>query len=285
MLLGLHIGDSLGASLEFGPPRDRSNFHRDITGGGAHNWPAGAATDDTELMIELLMSLIETEGKFNIYDFSGRLMEWMVGEPADIGKTTFMAISRMMEGLPPKDWPDYAPNTQGNGSLMRVAPMVFFPYDFELVKKQASVTHGHINCAVVDFIFLNALKDALNDVPKETIYKNAIKTAHAFDRDQVTSHLEQIPNLSWDALPTSGWCIHTLGAAFWALLKTKSFEEGLIEIVNRGDDSDSCGAVAGALLGAYYGLESIPERWLKSIRQKTKIKNLINQWDRNVAIL
>lgn len=275
MLLGLHIGDSLGASLEFCPPRDRGYFFRDITGGGAHDWLAGAPTDDTELMILLLESLVENKGQFDLYDFSGRLMEWFVNEPADIGRTTFNAISRMMDGLSPKDWPDYAPNTQGNGSIMRVAPMVLFPYDFDIVKKQAAVTHGHINCAVTDFIFLNALKDAFNEVPKEQIYLNALKTAKSFERDAVTNHLEVIPNLSWENLPTSGWCIHTLGAALWALLKTDSFEEGLIEVVNRGDDADSCGAVTGALLGAYYGMNAIPDRWLSVVKQRKHIESLL----------
>jgi len=66
-----------------------------------------------------------------------------------------------------------------------------------------------------------------------------------------------------------------LGSAFWALLNTNSFEEGLVEIVNRGDDADTCGAVTGALLGAFYGIDQIPHRWLEVIKQRKHITKLL----------
>ncbi len=282
MLMGLHIGDSLGATLEFGPAISRDNFHKDIIGGGVHNWTAGAPTDDTELMLLLFESLIEHNGQFDPSDFSGRLMYWFISKPADMGRTTSNAITRMIEGLPKSKWPDHGTLSQGNGSLMRVTTLVLFPYDFELVKNQASVTHGHINCVVCDYIFINALKDALNGLDKLIIYKNALSSARDYKIVEIISHLELIYNLSWENLPTSGWCVHSLGAALWSLLNTDNFEVGLIEIVNRGDDSDTTGAITGALLGAYYGPSQIPDRWQSKILMKNKILELLIKYN-NIA--
>ena len=88
--------------------------------------------------------------------------------------------------------------------------------------------------------------------------------------------------MPWEKLETSGWCIHTLKAALWALYHTKSFEEGLISIVNRGDDADTCGAVSGALLGAYYGVESIPLKWLNKINRKKDLIKLIDLYKQSL---
>ena len=63
----------------------------------------------------------------------------------------------------------------------------------------------------------------------------------------------------------SGFVVETLQAVFQALFATKSFESCLIEVVNRGGDADTTGAIAGMLAGACYGLAGIPQRWLKAL--------------------
>ena len=63
----------------------------------------------------------------------------------------------------------------------------------------------------------------------------------------------------------SGYVVDTLQAVFQSFFATESFEDCLIDVVNRGGDADTTGAIAGMLAGAYYGLESIPKRWLKAI--------------------
>jgi ADP-ribosylglycohydrolase len=49
--------------------------------------------------------------------------------------------------------------------------------------------------------------------------------------------------------------------AFWELVHAGSFEAGLIDVVNRGGDADTNGAVTGALLGSLYGEAHIPSTW------------------------
>jgi ADP-ribosyl-[dinitrogen reductase] hydrolase len=63
----------------------------------------------------------------------------------------------------------------------------------------------------------------------------------------------------------SGWVIETMQAVLQALLDTGSFEDCLIDVVNRGGDADTTGAIAGMLAGAIYGREALPARWLKAL--------------------
>jgi ADP-ribosyl-[dinitrogen reductase] hydrolase len=276
ILLGLHIGDSLGATLEFEPPRNRENFHTEIVGGGSLNWKAGEPTDDTTMMLMLLESMVE-QGEFDPYDISGKFMEWKATDPKDMGRTTYYAIENMIQGKPVGKWGMPGVFDQGNGSLMRCAPLALFDqFCFKLCREQAALTHAHPNCAICDFIFIRAIQKAATGVDKWEIYREALKTAHDMGSD-VYSELKKVERTSWDQLPTTGFVLHTLAAAFWALLNTDNFESSLIEIVNRGDDADTCGAVTGALCAAYYGLEQIPIRWLDRIQEREKITDLVER--------
>jgi ADP-ribosyl-[dinitrogen reductase] hydrolase len=62
-----------------------------------------------------------------------------------------------------------------------------------------------------------------------------------------------------------GYLVDTLKAVFQALFATDSFEGALIDVVNRGGDADTTGAILGMIAGALYGPESIPPRWLKAL--------------------
>jgi ADP-ribosyl-[dinitrogen reductase] hydrolase len=70
------------------------------------------------------------------------------------------------------------------------------------------------------------------------------------------------PNIVAGALPTTGYVVDTLRIACWALLAHDTFEEALVAAVNLGGDSDTQGAVTGALAGARWGYDHIPTRWV-----------------------
>jgi ADP-ribosyl-[dinitrogen reductase] hydrolase len=85
--------------------------------------------------------------------------------------------------------------------------------------------------------------------------------------------IEAAPLRNRDQLANSGWVRHTLESAVWGLMTTDSFEEAVIQVVNLGRDADTAGAVVGALAGAAYGLEAIPERWKGAIRGQWPAKS------------
>jgi ADP-ribosyl-[dinitrogen reductase] hydrolase len=121
-----------------------------------------------------------------------------------------------------------------------------------------------------DQIFIESLKMALAGQSKETIFFRALTYAREAS-PVIFEYLKTIPETPWKNLKTSGFCVETLGAAYWALLNQENFENALIAVANRGDDSDSCAAVTGALCGAVYGVEAIPARWLEKLEFRTEI--------------
>ncbi|WP_413291079.1 ADP-ribosylglycohydrolase family protein [Bdellovibrio sp. HCB337] len=282
MLLGLHAGDSLGATIEFLPASPAWNTHTEIIGGGEFHWKPGEATDDTDLMLCVLKSIRSIESfDFNI--LKAEMLNWYHSKPPDIGNTTKKGLANLEAGLPLREC-GFVDNTfQGNGSIMRVAPLALMKENADGIYKdahyssllnimitQTKMTHGHQHCVDSDVIFIAALKSALAGDSKQQVYDRALQTAKDVS-SEIALRIEALPHLSWSEMKTSGFCVDTLCAALWAFLKYNSLEESVTAIVNRGDDADSCGAVTGALCGAHYGVQAVPERWLQTLELKEAI--------------
>jgi hypothetical protein len=62
-----------------------------------------------------------------------------------------------------------------------------------------------------------------------------------------------------------GWVLIALQNAFWQLLHAESLEEGIVNTVMSGGDTDTNAAIACALLGAVYGRDAIPLQWLDRV--------------------
>ena len=71
--------------------------------------------------------------------------------------------------------------------------------------------------------------------------------------------------------PTMGFPPALIPTCLYLLLTTDSFEDALVEVVNMGGDADTAGAILGALAGAHYGLDAIPDRWLTGLRNRSGI--------------
>lgn len=267
ILLGLHCGDSLGATLEFGEANVTPS-HTEIIGGGPFNWKAGDATDDTDLMMVVLRSVVS--GKFDEKTCIDGFIQWYNTNPKDIGSSTRWGIEQLIQGRRPVA----KENAQGNGSIMRVAPLALISnINQKEIEAQCSLTHPHPNCILSDFIFINILQMALNNSSKQEIFNQALVLSKQNPR--LHQKIQNIPSTKWDQLSTSGFVFDTLCCAIWALYHGSSFEESIVLVVNRGDDSDSNGAVAGALCGAFYGANEIPSRWITKLQYKNEISVLI----------
>jgi len=288
-LIGLHVGDSLGATLEFGPPSKQHDSHTEITGGGHFKWRAGQPTDDTDLMIALLSALTaqpdDIGATLNLEQFSKNMIEWLDRDPPDVGLTTSMSIGNL-EMLTEYTHDEIrtcggrAEHNKSNGSLMRVAPMLLCN-DNDLVTQTMS-THAHPLCVLCDQILVELLKRCTYtnitnfSIPSATEYAiNTLRSGGFTEESDVIKDMVDDPE--WNNIQTSGYVVHTLGSALWALNHTDSFETGVVDIVNRGDDSDTCGAVTGALLGAYYGYCAIPQRWKDVIEEHDTILKLLDE--------
>lgn len=279
MLLGHHTGDALGATLEFQPPRHPNSWLRDIEGGGNFKWRPGQATDDTDLMLCVLDALVSRK-EFSFPRLKNNLLEWYKSGPIDIGTTTRKGLIMLTRGHPVEHCGDDHEGSQGNGSLMRCAPLALLDTAAEtladVVKKQASITHAHPRCIRADWSLVSSLQALLQGHPKQSVYQSALLSLKARD-DVLYESLAGMSERVWEHLATSGYVVDTLTAGFWALLHSTSFEDAMVKVINRGDDADTCGAVAGALCGAFYGAKAIPHRWLNVIEQKGAIESHVER--------
>lgn len=279
MLLGLAVGDALGASIEFSQ-RDTYEHIREMLGGGPFGLDPGVWTDDTSMALCLADSLIGARGLDN-QDLMRRFVRWyrhgensVTGECFDIGMATGAALARFertgkFAGDGPED-----PRGAGNGSLMRMAPVVIFAMpDTEeaacLADRQSRTTHGSLIAHDACRFFAEVLGEASLGKSKEDVLRDRSWSG--------TAEVREIAQGAWktkvrDEISSSGYVIRTLEAALWSVWRTSSFEEALVLAVNLGEDADTVGAVTGQLAGALYGRDAIPERWLGKLAWRDQIE-------------
>ena len=164
-LLGVAIGDALGVPVEFIKREELiEQPHVRMLGFGTHQQPAGTWSDDTSLTMCLAESLLEG---FNSERIGNSFVAWYEkkhwtarNEVFDIGNTTKRAIQNLIAGTAAEEAGPDSNNAQGNGSLMRIMPLLFYTYNlsphdrWDITRRVSSITHGHINCAIACFIYL-----------------------------------------------------------------------------------------------------------------------------------
>ena len=265
-LLGQIGGDSLGSLVEFARGREVAGRYpggpRLLEDGGYWQTLAGQPTDDSELALALARSILasaryEPEAAFAAYS------EWLRSGPFDVGGATRAALA----GLP-------SPMSQANGSLMRSSPLAVYAHALsreravELARADSGLTHPHpvASDAVAAFVVAVRHAVACGGGP-EAPYREALAWAkRAGAAPPVVEALERAPESppACDG-DTPGWVLIALRNAFHELLNAPSLEEGVVATVRRGGDTDTNAAVAGALLGAVHGRESVPAQWRRMI--------------------
>lgn len=262
--LGLAIGDALGSTVEFMLPREieaQYGVHKTLCGGGWLRLKPGQITDDTSMSLALGGAILKAGG-LDALTVAHAFDDWMRSKPVDIGNTVRRNLIQFRKTGNPEA--PYSDHDAGNGAAMRVLPVALatFGYTEEAVRAasrvQAHVTH---NCMLSDaacecLIFM--VQDALRGKDK-----NYLLNQHA--RPLAAKH----PEFKFRAIkPVSnpgGYIVDTLQAVFQSFFDTDDFSSCLIDIVNRGGDADTTGAIAGMLAGALYGLDEIPDLWLKTL--------------------
>ena len=269
--LGLALGDALGATVEFMTPREiagRYGVHRDIIGGGWLRLRPGRVTDDTTMALALGQSIIDQAGRVDALACAQAFDAWMRGKPVDIGNTVRRNLINFRHTGSP-----LAPasnNDAGNGAVMRLLPAALVSLGASeaevvaAVHTQARVTHNNtLSDAAGEFLAF-AVQDAVCGASLRDIY-----------RGRIQPFLMAYPIYSWRGRRNdnpSGYVVDTLRTVLQSLMNSGSFEECLIEVVNRGGDADTTGAIAGMLAGALYGLESLPRRWLQVLDANVRLR-------------
>jgi len=279
-LLGQLAGDALGSLVEFRSAQSISAQYpsgvRDLADGGAWNTLAGQPTDDSEMALLLARSIVARGG----YDAGAALdayVHWHDSAPFDMGGTTRAALQAASRAPGEGERVAVAAaaakqESQANGSLMRCSPLgvVGSHHPARAVawaREDSGLTHPHPVCREACAAFVAALVAAIgHGAGPEDAYQAACAEAARGGEPAVIETLA----LARSGPPESftlheGWVLIALRNAFFQLLHAPSVEEGVVATVMGGGDTDTNGAIAGALLGAVHGRDAVPRSWRRGV--------------------
>jgi ADP-ribosylglycohydrolase len=264
--LGQLCGDALGSQVEFKSEEEIQESYphgvRSIKDGGVWNTIAGQPTDDSEMALLLARLLVEN-GRYDPKRALREYRYWLSSGPFDCGKT----IMKSLSGEP-------VPDSQANGAMMRACPLGIFGARFQesdivlFARQDAELTHPNILTLEANTLYVYAISLAVKTGIKpislfETIVEKAVswKVSPALLQRIEISKTEKPANFR----ENSGWVLLAFQNALYQLIHAPNFEEALVSTVSSGGDTDTNGAICGALLGSVYGEEEIPIRWRQAV--------------------
>jgi ADP-ribosyl-[dinitrogen reductase] hydrolase len=259
VLLGQVIGDSLGSRVEGKPAAEIAQLYpgglRELGDGGPYHTMAGQPTDDSEMALALARTIVREKG------YAGEKVldayrAWLTSRPVDVGMTT----ERGLLGLGTTE-------SESNGSLMRCSPIgIWAAGDPALAARTArddsTLTHTNATCLEACAAYCAAIAAGVGGASRDEMFEAAAAHAKGPAHEAVKRAAKGIAPA--DYFTHSGWVLVALQNAFWCLHEL-DFEEGLVQTVARGGDTDTNAAIAGSLLGACHGRKNIPARWILAV--------------------
>jgi ADP-ribosylglycohydrolase len=301
-ILGMAIGDALGALVSkaaaksgVGASTDpksaggTTGFVSDLVAGGPYGVPRGAWLSDTAMFWGLAESLLACNGG-NPEDQMQRYLAWQregqyasttaaLNVPTEVGK----ALAQWQWTRKPIAG-SHDPNNRDAHALARtLAPVLYFADDpaRALVEAGESARTTLQSPAVLDTsrAFAVLVLDVLAKVDKDSLLSmKRSDNAHRLRRNRLKSPVTQMMDGWWrgPAPPARDGrdAIAVLGTVLWAFDQTDNFRDGALLAANSSANPPSCGAVFGALAGAYYGLQGIPKDWRSSVLQADALLGL-----------
>lgn len=303
-LFGQAVGDAFGVPVEFLSRADvRAINHTDMVGSDTKitfdsRWsdiiPAGAWSDDTSMTVATMSSIVLRNGinyddimqQFNSWWNKGKYssLEYSFGLGGTVAKALDNFTTRRMPSIncgPTGKW------SNGNGSLMRILPFslycIYHRYSekktVEVINTASGITHGHqiskMGCLVFTVYLKNllAFESTVEAWEKTRLFNyekyyddECIDAYTSLFSDDFIDHAESV-------IGETGYVVDTLMTAIYSMLTGHDYESTILTAVNMGYDTDTNAAVAGALAGTFYGLTSIPERWMNKLLKKDLLEN------------
>ncbi|KAJ5618489.1 hypothetical protein N7528_006600 [Penicillium herquei] len=272
--------------------------------------PAGSFSDDGSMTLALAQSIIDKDG----YDHATSVryfLDWLdngrfssAATSWDVGRTTRLSLTYWKRNIGNGRHLERAQevvrrvssgiNNQGNGSLMRIAPIGVAFYRTPIIANriagvQSEVTHPMRSCVeacqlytdVMVGVMLGETKEQLVERVKNFQFKNP--NPQLADRIKKYQSLEDWRATKPPALKSSGFVIDTLECVLWGFFTYNGFAKGAIAVVNLAGDSDTIGAIYGAIAGAYYGVECIPIIWITQMQKRELIEDVADKFAAKVV--
>lgn len=304
-IMGLIVGDALGVPVEFTKREYLDKYPiKTMIGYGTYHQAPGSFSDDSSLNLATIDSFINYP-EINYDDLMERFANWYYDGKYtpnnisfDIGNTTLESIEKYKNGEDPLNCGGDGERNNGNGSLMRILPLVYIigpknkleKEDVEKIYKLSSLTHKHIRTKIACHIYCQIAVKLLNKMELNKAISEGIDDTVKYYSNNKEFQEEKkyfkriidktIFNTEINNIKSSGYVIDTLEAAIWSLVNTNSYKDALLKSVNLGEDTDTVAAVTGGLAGIYYGYSNIPTEWVDTIKRKDEILNLLERFDK-----
>ncbi|MCV6630793.1 MAG: ADP-ribosylglycohydrolase family protein [Flavobacteriaceae bacterium] len=300
-LFGQAIGDALGVPVEFTSRSSlQANPVTDYRAFGCWNQPAGTFSDDSSMLFCTVESLLHG---YHLEDMANRFVQWYTEgywgahhKVFDIGGTTRRSLDRIQQGESPLYSGEWEEENNGNGSLMRILPLVFYlrhmpeiDKRFAIVKAVSSITHAHFRSVMSCFIFVE-FGISICQYPKDlqTAYRHMQQKVQAYAAQQGFNQKEMhhfarilhanMANVPIDQLSSEGYVLDSLESAIWCLLSAKDYRESALMAVNLGGDTDTTAAINGGLAGLHFGWDAIPQAWVQQLARSSDILDLAKKF-------
>jgi len=294
------MGDALGVPVEFSSRQDLALCSvKNMLGYGRYDQPEGTWSDDTSLSLCTMESL---RRGYDIEDMGRQFCKWLfestwtaTGFVFDAGLTTFISLDRInTEKISARTSGGTSEDDLGNGSLMRILPAALFfspeadePF-LEKIHEISAITHAHPRAKIACGIYALVVRELIANPDLHQALRGAVQKALGYysPREEFKKELSHfirivsyaIPDAQEEEINSSGYVIDTLEAALWCSFRHATAKDVLLAAVNLGMDTDTTGMVAGGIAGLAYGLDTIPEHWLRSIALKKEIDALVDSF-------
>jgi ADP-ribosylglycohydrolase len=281
-VLGLALGDALGAPFEFSRREDLPDplipFERPWMG-----LPPGTTTDDTAMALNLVRSLAQN-GALVPADLMARHLKWLNSDPQDVGALTRRVLRRVEAGEEPEAaaeavWQERGPEVSaGNGSVMYCPPLgaAYANRPITLLGVApwlSALTHFDDRCrTAVVAVTVTVASLVRGDDPEAAVRKSVEVVLDRPGGEELEFLVDAVGRERGVDGPDQGFCLYTAAIGLQAVARSIDFEEELLQVVRLGGDTDTNAAVAGALLGAAVGASGLPPGWLERLQASVKIR-------------
>lgn len=290
VLIGTAVGDALGLPAEgLSPERIRRKWngiwkHRFFFG-------HGMCSDDTEHTFFVVQALLAHGDDAAAFQkcLAWKLRFWLLGLPAGVGFATLRAIIKLWVGFPPSHSGVFS---AGNGPAMRSAIIgAWFADQPEqrrrFVSASTKITHVDPRAETAALAVAEAAAWAVNqnesigqwlaelqDISRDEEWPGICRQLS--DSHAAGKSVQDFAVASGLSKGVSGYAYHSVPVALYAFVRHEGdFRPAVIAALNCGGDTDTVGAIVGALCGARHGVEKIPTQWREGIWE----------WPRSLALL
>ena len=301
-IIGHAVGDAMGFPTEFSKREELlKNPVLEMIDSPDLGLPAGSWSDDTAMEIATIDSFIHKKC-FDYKDIMDRWVKWIneseytsTGVTFDIGRTCLKAIKKYCNGSAPLQCGSTSINENGNGSLMRILPVALYAYTRNLddisiqrlTDEMSSLTHAHEVSRLGCYIYMQLVICLLKGYEKEDAYRYVQDLDYSsYNVNSINLYTRildgQIEGQILDDIKSTGYIVDTLECVLWIFMNARNYKEAIIASTNIGGDTDTIGAIVGSMAGIYYGIDSIPSKWLDKLQRKEYLVELTSKFERCV---